>query len=224
MHSTYSDGLAAYLVEKPRKSDEWGNIGIWAYAAMRVMDWILEQPQLDGNCVSVCGHSRLGKTALWCGAQDKRFFCTWGNCTGYGGSSLIRGKTGEGIADFVRVGSWCWFCETFKDYADRPAQELPYDMHFLLSCIAPRYLYIGTAEEDYCVDYTSGFLSALAASEAWTALGQKGLVTPDRIPVPGETVLLDGRIGFHVRHKGHYLSREDWGHFLDFLDRKRRES
>ncbi len=223
MHSTYTNGLAERLVEKPRKADTWGNIGIWAYTAMRMMDWIEEQPDLDATRVTVSGHSRLGKTALWCGALDERFYCVFANCSGYGGTGLIRGKIGENISDFIRGGSWCWFCETFKDYVNKPAEELPYDMHFLTSAVAPRYLYIGVAKDDVCIDYTSDFLSAAAASNAWEALGYKGLVTKDELPVPGKTILNEGRIGYHVRMGNHYLSREDWGYFMDFMDKKLKE-
>lgn len=220
MHSTFMTGLAERLVEKPRKPDTWGNIGVWGYTAMRIMDWIETQDELDSARVTVCGHSRLGKTALWCGAMDERFYCSFANDSGYGGTGLIRGKIGENISDFIRVGSWCWFCETFKDYVDRPATELPYDMHFLISCVAPRYMYISSAKDDTCIDYTSDFLSGVAASNAWKALGYEGLITPDELPVPGKTVLHDGRIGYHVRNGRHYLSREDWGIFMDFLELK----
>lgn len=224
MHGDFSGGLAAHFIGNPRRSDEWGDIGIWAYTATRFMDWIGTQESLDASCVSVTGHSRLGKTALWCGAQDERFFCTYCNDGGYAGSGLIRGKIGEDIEDFFRCGSWSWFCENFKAYRNRPYEELPYDMHFLVAAAAPRYVYIASAETDGCMDYTSDFLSAAAASEVWEALGHPGLVTEDRLPVPGETVLHEGRIGYHVRRGTHYLSREDWGHFMDFLDRKREES
>lgn len=218
-HGDFTGGMAAHMIGTPRKPDEWGDIGVWAYAASRLTDWLTVQPGLDSACISVTGHSRLGKTALWCAAQDERFYCAYCNDGGYAGSGLIRGKVGEDIPDFLRLGSWSWFCENFK--RERPHEALPYDMHWLLAAIAPRRLYIASAETDRCMDYTSDFLSAAAASDAWEAAGVPGLVTPDRLPVPGETVLHSGRIGYHVRRGTHYLSREDWGHFLDFLDRGR---
>jgi glutamate racemase len=50
---------------------------MWAYAASRVLDYLIaERADLDCEHVSVIGHSRLGKTALWCAAQDERFLLT----------------------------------------------------------------------------------------------------------------------------------------------------
>jgi len=94
--------------------------------------------------------------------------------------------------------------------------EKPYDQAYLLALIAPRYLLVGSASEDYGADPKSEFLTSLWASQAWKLLGKPGLVTPDRMPEPGD-VLHDGCVGYHLRDGKHFLSREDWNYYMRFL-------
>ena len=50
-------------------------------------------------------------------------------------------------------------------------------------------------------------------------LGEKGLITPDRMPVAGDH-FIEGNIGYHLRDGRHFLSREDWNCYIKFLDEK----
>ena len=77
------------------------------------------------------------------------------------------------------------------------------------SLIAPRKLYVCSAEEDSWADPESEFLSCAAASEAWTALRVPGLVTPDEMPALNQP-LMDGGICYHARSGSHFFSRTDW--------------
>lgn len=201
-----------------RAPDEWGKIGMWAYGASRVMDYLLTLDSIDKNCVSVMGHSRLGKTALWCGAQDRRFFAVMSNESGVGGASVLKHGSGEKVTDFIRCGSIDWFCENFRSFDGRE-NKMPFDQHFLLACIAPRYLYVASAEIDKGADPRSEFLSCCAASEAYKALGLDGIITPDAYPEPPVS-LHEGRIGYHIRKNLHYLSRYDWNEFMRFIKLK----
>ena len=217
----FSDGFAKYFgTSSEREADEWGKIGMWAYAASRVLDYLLsERPDLDGKHAAVIGHSRLGKTALWCAAQDERFFAAISNNSGYGGAASAKHGHGERVLDFIRAGSWDWFCENFKQFTDERENEKPYDQNFLLALIAPRYLLVGSARADKGADPESEFLTALDASRAWELLGSKGLITPDRMPKPGD-IFHDGCIGYHMRSGEHFLSREDWNYYIKFLNSK----
>ena len=220
-YGDYSDGLAKYFgTTIERKPNEWGKIGMWAYGASRVLDYIIEsRPDLDGERVAVIGHSRLGKTALWTAAQDERFFASISNDSGYGGAASSKHGTGERVTDFLRVGSWDWYCESFKDYKDEGEDNKPYDQSFLLALIAPRYLCVGSAENDKGADPKSEFLTTLHASSVWSLLGKRGLVTPDKMPEAGDH-LPDGDVGYHMRAGEHFLSREDWNYYIKFLDKK----
>lgn len=219
MHGDFSDGLARlYIGTGERHPDQWGKIGIWAYSASRALDYLLTRDEIDHRHIAVIGHSRLGKTALWCAAQDERFFMGISNDSGAGGAALARGCTGEQLEDFVRVGTWDWFCERFKEYAGN-AHIMPSDQHFVLAAIAPRYICVGSAELDSWADPKSEFLSCVAASEAYKVLGYQGLVTPNEYPIPG-TSLHDGEIGYHIRSGTHYLSRYDWNQYMRFMRQK----
>lgn len=222
-YGDFSDGIGAHFgTTIHRKPDEWGKIGIWAYGACRVLDYLIEyrKDTLNVSRVAVIGHSRLGKTALWAAAQDERFWCAISNDSGYGGAASSKHGKGEKIRDFFRLGSWDLFCENFKEFVDME-DDKPYDQSWLLALIAPRYLCIGAAEEDWPADPEGEFLTALWASPAWELFGRKGLVAEeDRLPVAGDH-FKQGCIGYHLRKWDHFLSREDWKHYLRFLDEKR---
>ena len=220
-YGDFSDGIAVHFgTTNDRSDEEWGKIGMWAWGTSRVLDYLIaERKNLDTSKVALIGHSRLGKTALWCGAQDERFTAVISNNSGYGGAASSKCGTGERITDFIRLGSDDWYCENFKKFAGELEDEKPYDQSFLLALIAPRYLLVGSAELDKGADPTSEFLTTLHASSAWEILGKKGLVSPDEMPKPG-AFLGDGNILYHYRTGKHFLSRDDWAAYIRFLDGK----
>ena len=222
VHCTFKGPLAEYfgVTAENRGPEDWGKIGMWAWGASRVLDYIIEYcPKLDGEKVAVIGHSRLGKTALWCGAMDERFAAVISNNSGYGGAASSKHGTGERTWKFNRYGSWCWFSENFKLFSDELEDHKPYDQSFLDALIAPRLLLVGSAELDDGADPESEFLTALHASCAWELLGEKGLVVGDRMPLPGDR-FGEGRVQYHLRRHRHYLSREDWNMYMKFLKEK----
>lgn len=216
----FSDGMGKMFgVTHPRQDKtEWGKIGMWSYAASRALDYLLTRDDIDAVHTAVVGHSRLGKTALWTAAQDERFWCAISNDSGYGGAATSKHGTGEKVDDFLKWGSWDWFCENFKDYQGKE-DDKPYDQAHLIACIAPRLVCVGSAVEDWGADPVSEFLTTLHASSAWELLGEKGLITPDKMPEVNDH-LTEGNIGYHLRAHRHFFSREDWNHYIKFLKSK----
>lgn len=212
----FTNGLAGLVYPEGRTSaTQCGKIGLWAWAAMRVMDYAQTLPELDHAHISVAGHSRLGKTALLTGALDERFYCAFSNDSGCSGASLSRENTGETIHVITDVFPY-WFCENYKKYADNE-ENLPFDQHFLLAANAPHRVYVASAAGDWWADPKNEYLSCVAASSYYENQGLSGFIHSEELPVPG-TFLGEGHIGYHMRPGNHYMSREDWQYYIKYLN------
>ena len=209
-----TEGLSKLLYPEGRKPDDAGAISLWAWAASRVLDYALTRDYVDADRTAVAGHSRLGKTSLLAGALDERFKYVFSNGSGCSGIAIHRGKQGETVERIKTVFPY-WFSENFLKYTGS-GEDLPFDQDALLSLVAPRKLYVGNAVEDIWADPDSEYLACKSASRAWEKLGVNGLLGSDRKPQVGD-VFNEGNIGYHLRKGTHYLSREDWNKFIDFV-------
>ena len=208
----FTNGLAGILYENgKREPTDAGKLSMWAWAAQRVMDYAyLNSGNLDLNCAIVCGHSRLGKTALLAAATDKRFKFAYSNDSGCSGAAIFRGKEGETAEKIYDVFPY-WFCENFGKYGEGE-REMSFDQHYLLASIAPRFVCVGSATKDAWADPVSEFLSCVAASKAFN----KPLVCAERLPIVND-MWFEGDIGYHFREGLHYFGREDWLRLIEFI-------
>lgn len=196
-----------------RDSSSWGSIAGWAWGLSRVMDYLEKVKEVEPNEVIVLGHSRLGKAALWAGATDKRFAMVVSNESGCGGAALSKRMIGETVSS-INTSFPHWFCANFRKYNNKEA-DLPVDQHELLALIAPRPLYVCSAEEDRWSDPKGEFLSCVAASPVYQLLGGKGFPGKD---FPDLQQPVTGTIGYHVRPGKHAINFYDWSCFMNFAD------
>lgn len=204
LFAEYADGPAAM-----------GALSAWAWGAMRVMDYFEADPEIDASLAAVLGHSRGGKAALWTGAMDQRWAITISNQSGTGGAALSRRRFGETIQ---RINSrfGYWFAPNFRRY-DENEPALPIDQHALIALMAPRAVYVGSAEHDLWADPRGEYLSLVHGSRVYKDVFGMEITLPEELPAVDRPVR-SGQLGYHRRAGSHDLLENDWQLYMDFAE------
>ncbi|MBQ9337111.1 MAG: acetylxylan esterase [Lentisphaeria bacterium] len=216
------DGFRDSVMRLFRDQSEWdspdrdfGAISAWAWGIMRAIDCLEAQDEIDRDRIIVHGHSRLGKTALWAGANDPRIALTVSNGSGTCGAKPARRYYGENF-EWIQLWNPHWLPAKFQQTAGKD-REIPFDQHFLMAAIAPRLLYVSDGTDDVYADPVGSFEAVRAASEAWRVFGGTGLGETVQ-PPPGK--LIGREIGYYLREGGHAFTPENWDALIRFASSK----
>jgi len=196
------------------KAREWGVLSAVAWGAMRAMDYLETDDDIDHTRVAIMGHSKMGKATLWTAAQDERFALAISAQSGCAGAALWRRKSGETLKKMITRFPY-WLCRNAWKFVNQE-DDLPVDQHMLLACIAPRPVYVHSGVRDTWADGRGEYLSAYHASEVYRLLGKKGLTSESSPPV-GKAII-ESDVGYHIREGGHSIDSFDWERFLEFAD------
>jgi hypothetical protein len=210
----FKNGIHGLLDRGVRQPDAWGTIAAWAWGASRCMDYFETDKDINRKKVAVVGHSRGGKTALWAGAEDKRFSMVIANESGCGGAALARRRFGETVAR-INTAFPHWFCSNYKKYGNNE-DSMPVDMHMLIALNAPRAVYVTSADEDLWADPRGSYLSLYNAVPVFRLL-KTTTNLPATMP-PLNKPVISGRLAYHIRDGVHNLLLKDWNWFMDFAD------
>ena len=199
---------------------DWGAISAWAWGLSRLMDYLETEPDADASRVVVMGHSRLGKTALWAGANDSRFAGVVSNCSGCCGAAISRRCFGENFTFIMRVFPH-WFTREFDKYDAREA-DFPADQHWLAALAAPRPLYIVSATKDGWADPKGEWTCAAAVAPVYKLYRKKGLASrrfdASVMPDP-DCPISDGSVAYHLHEGKHGITAFEWAQYLRFFSK-----
>jgi hypothetical protein len=203
--ATMAQGVIG-LARWPRAEHDWGALRAWAWGASQLREELVRDSRIDGQRISLTGHSRFGKGVLVAAVFDHAFADAHVSSSGAGGAKIMRRDFGERWENLAGSGEFHWMTPAAMQYArqDRTVAELPVDAHTLIALRAPRPLFVtsGLAEKgDAWVDPRGMWLAVRAAQPAWAVFG--ATTAAGQMPAPGSETDAPYPLGWFQHEEGH---------------------
>ena len=209
------------LARWPREQHDWGALRAWAWGASQLREELARDPRINGERISLVGHSRFGKGVLVAAAFDLAFADADVSSSGAGGAKLMRRNFGETWENLAGAGEFHWFTPNVMAYAggDQTTANLPVDAHTLIALRAPRPLFVtsGMADKgDSWVDPDGMWQAVRAAQPAWAIFG--AAIPTDPMPDPGTDPDALYKLGWYQHTEGHV----PWPGLAEFYEHEAR--
>jgi hypothetical protein len=203
--ATMADGVIG-LARWPREKTDWGALRAWGWGASQLREELARDPRIEGERISLTGHSRFGKGVLVAAAFDHAFADAHVSSSGAGGAKIMRRDFGERWENMAGSGAFHWYTPNIMTYAagETTTADLPVDAHTLIALRAPRPLFVtsGLAEKgDSWVDPRGMWLATEAARPAWAIHGAEA--SDGDMPPPGSTAQAAYPLGWYQHGEGH---------------------
>lgn len=214
-NNTFTEKILTNLYpEQLAQPNGMRTLGAWGWGASRIIDYFEKSKVIDTSKIIVVGHSRSGKAALWCGAQDKRVAIAISNESGNSGAKISRRNFGESIEAITKNFPY-WFVPEYKQYVNNES-SLPIDQHMLLALMAPRAVYVASASDDLWADPKGQYMALVESQPVFNLYGF-GLQLPKNMPGNNRQII-QIPVGFHNRDGNHDMTLVDWKKFIHYAD------
>jgi len=191
-HGSKRDGIYPFIVKRSTRNAP-GKLMLWAYAAMRIMDYVQSSTRFDRENVSVIGHRTLGIAASVAGIFDGRFkYVIVNQADVFNGAADFTAEAdiSEESARYTHL-----YCDAFADFDFTPLKKE------MLSITPSQYLLMGRTDGEYRKNNTEDYTEHL----------DKNSVVDYNL----KQELLNSKNVFCYKRNGvSYLSRKDWGIYL----------
>jgi len=145
----YGDAIPFY-----RKHPQWSLLGKMVWDFSRAIDYLQTLDFVDSTRIGSVGHSHGGITTIFAMAFDRRIRAGASNC-GFD-TFRIDGNTwrwSRATALLPKLGFYASSrylnMDQYRAMPDSEVVETPFDLHEVLSLIAPRPIFLSTSDEDF---------------------------------------------------------------------------
>ncbi len=215
---SFKDGIAEHLVKQRRALNSSGKLALWAWAAMRVMDYTEALKEIDSKRIVLIGHDILALSALIAGAYDERFRAIIAHQAPTDEIDIIENRIPGSYSELVSKSPYLFCPQAKKDFDSGKSSYC--DIAELIAMNFPGLVILGCAEDDLISDKRSVFDAMLKADKFYRHFGKAGLDAGFFDEYFEDSVSKDGNLVCRIRDGIHSVSADDWRAYMDIIKRK----